>query len=155
MYPKLNMKNKFIYLLFLPLTLIVGCSKNYYNPDTDPNNKGYPLGTFKGSFVTIHKRYKPTKYDTTTTALNLTLSTNTGYAVSGDTTTLHAGSYGSFSEDFVNMAFYDITYPLLYKPKKAHLSGFYTYTYDGMNLKMVNGIQTDTLTTYYTFKKTN
>jgi hypothetical protein len=149
------MKSKFIYLLFLPLILAISCSKNYYNPDTDPNNKGYPLGTFTGNFVSIHKRYRPTRYDTTTAALNLTLSTNTGFNVTGDTATLHAGSYGSFSEDFVNMAFYDITYPIIYKPKKAHLSGFYTYIYDGVNLKIASGVQSDTLTIFYYFKKTN
>lgn len=149
------MKSKFIYLLFLPLILAISCSKSYYNPDTDPNNKGYPLGNFTGNFVSIHKRYKPTRYDTTTAALNLTLSTNTGFTVNGDTAIIHAGSYGSFSEDFVNMAFYDITYPVIYKAKKAHLSGYYTYIYDGVDLKITSGMQSDTLTNFYYFKKTN
>jgi hypothetical protein len=149
------MKSKFIYLLPLLLLLAVACSKNYYNPDTDPNKKGYPLGNFTGNFVSIHKKYKPTRYDTTTAALKLTLSTNTGFNVTGDTATVHAGSYGSFSEDFVNMAFYDITYPIIYKAKKTHLSGFYTYIYDGVNLKMTSGMQSDTLTNFYYFTKTN
>ncbi len=147
------MKSKVIYLLALLLVFIAGCVKSYHDPAFDPNNLGYPLGTFTGEFARIHKNHSTYKYDTTKAALKLVLSTNTGYSVTGDTTTAHAGSYGSFSEDFVNMSFDDVTYPVKYSPKKTHLSGFYTYTYDGSILKISSGGPMDTLRCIYTLKK--
>jgi hypothetical protein len=147
------MKSKVIYLLALVPFFIIGCVKSYHDPAFDPNNLGYPLGTFTGEFARIHKNHMTYKYDTTRAALKLVLSTNTGYAVTGDTTIAHAGSHGSFSEDFVNMSFDDVTYPYKYAPKKTHLSGFYTYTYDGTNLKISSGLLTDTLRCIYTLKK--
>jgi hypothetical protein len=149
------MKSKVIYLLTLLLIVTTGCVKSYKDPAFDPNNLGYPLGTFTGEFARIHKSRMTYKYDTTKATLKLVLSTNTGFAVSGDTTTAHAGSYGSFSEDFVNMSFDDVTYPVKYSPKKTHLSGFYTYTYDGILLKISSGGTTDTLRCVYTLKKIN
>lgn len=151
--PKLNMKRKAIYLLLLLLVVIAGCIKSYKDPAFDSNNLGYPLGTFTGEFSRIHKNRTTYKYDTTRAMLKLVLSTNTGFAVTGDTTTAHAGSYGSFSEDFVNMSFDDITYPYKYSPKKTHLSGFYTYSYDGTNLKISSGLPTDTIRCIYNLKK--
>jgi hypothetical protein len=149
------MKSKVIYLLTLLLVVTTGCVKSYKDPAFDPNNLGYPLGTFTGEFARIHKNRMTYKYDTTKATLKLVLSTNTGFTVSGDTTTAHAGSYGSFSEDFVNMSFDDVTYPVKYSPKKTHLSGFYTYTYDGILLKISSGGTTDTLRCVYTLKKIN
>jgi hypothetical protein len=147
------MKSKVIYLLALLLVFIAGCVKSYHDPAFDSMNLGYPLGTFTGEFARIHKNHMTYKYDTTRATLKLVLSTNTGYAVTGDTTIAHAGSYGSFSEDFANMSFDDITYPVKYSPKKTHLSGFYTYTYDGTLLKISSGLPTDTLRCIYTLKK--
>jgi hypothetical protein len=149
------MKSKVIYLLTLLPVVTTGCVKSNKDPAFDPNNLGYPLGTFTGEFARIHKNRMTYKYDTTKATLKLVLSTNTGFAVSGDTTTAHAGSYGSFSEDFVNMSFDDVTYPVKYSPKKTHLSGFYTYTYDGILLKISSGGTTDTLRCVYTLKKIN
>jgi hypothetical protein len=149
---------KYILIYLLPTALIwlSGCVKTQHDPDTYFINKGYPLGTFSGNFLRIHKNHYTYKYDTLKAYLKLTLSTNTGYAITGDTTTLHAGSYGSFSEDFANMVFDDITNPPLSTPKKVHLSGFYTYNYDGATLKMMpGGIQPDTLKYLYVLKKVN
>jgi hypothetical protein len=145
-----------IYLLPAALLNLSGCVKTQRDPDNYFTNKGYPLGTFSGDFLRIHKNHYNYKYDTLRTYLKLTLSTNTGYMVTGDTITLHAGSYGSFSEDFANMAFDDITNAATSTNKKVHLSGFYTYDYDGTTLKITpGGKQPDTLKYLYILKKVN
>jgi hypothetical protein len=147
------MKNKLIYLFLLLPVFINGCIKTYHDPGTNPVNNNYPLGTFAGKFTRIHKNPITLKSDTVTAILKLTLSTNTGFSVSGDTTMYHAGSYGSFSEDFVNMEFSDITAAVNYKTKKTHLSGYYTYKYNGSYLEIVNGGKSDTLTCTYHLTK--
>lgn len=149
---KYIMKKKIIYWVLLLPVLLTGCAKTYNDPETDPSKMGYPLGTFSGKFMRIHRNPMSLKYDTTDAMLKLVLSTNTGFAVSGDTSK-HAGSYGSFSEDYANMIFSDITSPTNYTAKKTHLSGYYTYTYDGSYLVIVNGVKSDTLSCIYHFTK--
>jgi hypothetical protein len=149
------MKIKLIYLI-LPLLMLlaIGCVKTH-DPAYDPNNLGYPLGTFTGQFTRIHKNHTTYKSDTTTAVLKLVLSTNTGYAVTGDTITVHAGSHGGFSEDYTNMSFDDVTYPVKYVPKKTHLAGYYTYTYDGTLLKISSGAPIDSVRYSYSLTKVN
>jgi hypothetical protein len=130
------MKSKFIYLLPLLLLCAAGCVKNT-DPSTDPNY-AYPLGTFTGKFTIIHKSWA-SKYDTTSATLKLVLSTSTGFAVSGDTT-VHAASYGSFSENAVSMIFNDVTYPTAGFPKKTHLAGLYAYSYNGTILQITGNV---------------
>ena len=146
------MKNKVMYLLPLMLALTTGCIRNASNPNYDPSNYPYPLGIFTGKFTRIHKSYYPLKYDTATAALKLVLSTSTGFAITGDTSTVHAGSYGSFSENASYMGFNDATYYPAAWPAKTHLSGVYMYTYDGLDLNFSNSVA-DTLWNNYTFVK--
>jgi hypothetical protein len=146
------MKIKFIYLLPLLLILAAGCLKTGTDPDYNPGNYAYPLGTFTGKFTRIHKTEATLKYDTTTAMLKLVLSTSTGFAVTGDTTMVHAGSYGSFSENANSIIFNDVTYPTMGTPKKAHLAGIYAYAYDGLNLQ-INGTNADSLIFKYTLVK--
>jgi hypothetical protein len=123
-------KNNLIYLLPL-LLLAAGCHKPSNNPDS---TSLYPLGTFTGQFMRIHK--KPAMgYDTTKANLQLVLSTVTGYAITGDTS-VHAPSYGSFSETATYMLFNDVTYTAMGKQKKTHLAGEYIYAFDGLKLKI-------------------
>jgi hypothetical protein len=145
------MKNKVMYLLPLLLALATSCIRNTGNSPTGPNYS-YPLGTFTGTFTRIHKNPVTFKYDTATAALKLVLSTSIGYKVTGDTSTVHAGSYGSFSENSTNIGFNDVTYPAEGNPKKTHLSGAYSYTYDGYHLQLSTFLA-DTIWYNYTFTK--
>jgi hypothetical protein len=121
-------KNNLPYLLLFMLILATGCAKT---PQDDPAI--YPLGTFGGQFLLLNKKTSSPGYDTVKANLQLVLSTTTGYAVTGDTVRLHAGSYGSFYEDRTYIAFGDLTYPMK-TPTKIHLSGSYKYIYDGTRL---------------------
>ena len=81
----------------------------------------------------------------------------TGFAVTGDTTTLHAGSHGGFivNNSFTSIDFIDLTYPKTGMPTKTHLNGVYNYAYDGTNLLMTAYGALDTLSLIYTLKKTS
>lgn len=153
---KTVMKNKLVYLfpLSLLLILVAGCVKNGLNAGPDTNNYPYPLGTFQGKFTRIHKNETTLKYDTATANIQLVLSTSTGYAVTGDTVIVHAGSYGSFSENQYNIAFNDATYPTMGFPVKTHLAGVYLYTLNGLNFK-ITGTDGDSLSYTYDLTRTN
>ena len=142
------MKFNLACLLFGLLLLNAGCHKQVVNPDYSPY---YPLGTFSGKFTYIHKKHN--KYtDTLKASLQLVLSTVTGFAITGDTT-IHAASYGSFSENATSMIFSDVTYPVNNTPyDKVHLSGGYTYTFDSVNLK-ISYTQGDSLSYIYDLVK--
>ena len=144
------MKNKLVYLfpLSLLLILVTGCVKNGLNPGNDISNYPYPLGTFQGKFTRIHKNETTLKYDTASAVIQLVLSTSTGYAVTGDTSKIHAGSYGSFSENQYNIAFNDATYPTMGFPVKTHLAGVYNYTLIGLNFR-ITGMDGDSLSYTY------
>ncbi|MFD2147528.1 hypothetical protein [Mucilaginibacter antarcticus] len=106
-----TIKHTLIYLLPALILCFDGCIKTQRDPEKYLADKGYPLGTFEGNCVKLHRKTVYYQFDTLKVNLRLTLSTNTGYNITGDTTTWHAGSYGSFSEDFVNMVFDDVTNP--------------------------------------------
>lgn len=139
------MKNKFTYLLLLCTVLAAGCIKK-------PNiiQVGQPLGVFSGKFTGLRRNVS--KYDTTRANLQLVLSTNIGYSVQGDTSTVHAGSYGSFGYDGSTFTFYDKTYPATGVPAKTHLAGTYYYSWDGTNMQ-IWGASGDSLIYDYKFKK--
>jgi hypothetical protein len=144
-----------IYLLPALLLCLNSCIKTQRDPDKYLGDKGYPLGTFAGECMRLRKNAYNYKIDTARVNLTLVLSTNTGYRLTGDTTTWHAGSYGSFSEDFVNMIFNDASLSPYYASKKVRLlSGLYTYDYAGNTLVISpGGVQSDTLRYIYTLKK--
>jgi hypothetical protein len=138
---------KLIYLLPL-LALTAGCLKT--QPDTSSNN--YPLGTFTGQFTRLRKNPQTSKVDTLRANLQLVLSTTTGYAVTGDTATVHAGSYGGFQENALNISFADVTYPTTGVPAKTHLAGIYDYAYDGVRFQ-ITGTNGDSIAYLYDLKK--
>jgi hypothetical protein len=113
-----------------------------------------PTGTFTGQFLKIRLNPVTSKYDTSTAALQLTLSQSTGFTVTGDTTTLHAGSYGSYAANAYYIQFVDQTYNAAKPGSKYHLQGVYNYLYNGTQLVMyVN--YSDTLSLQYNFAKSN
>jgi len=143
------MKTRLIYLLpILLAALITGCSKN-----NDSNNIPVvlPVGNYTGQFLRI-RRTNTNVLDTTVANLNLSLSQSTGYAVTGDTTTLHAGSYGAYGVNSYYIQFVDKTFSSSAPFTKYHLEGIYSYTYDGTKLK-IGVAYGDSLTLQYNFVK--
>jgi len=143
------MKRKIVYFLPLLLLSITGCLKN----TSDPSNVVIPVGTFAGTFTRVHLHMATGKLDTIKANLTLTMSTTSGYAISGDTT-LHAASHGGYAVDGVNIAFSDqtlatsptTTTPI---PTKVHLNGVYSYGYNGSALQIA--FSSDTLAFFYNF----
>jgi len=145
---------KFFYFLSLAFCLIVfsvGCS---LNKSTAPTPL-LPSGTFTGQFTYYHIHSNTGIIDTLKSNLVLNLDPTTGYKITGDTSTLHAGSYGSyvFSSDYSQIEFLDKTFVANTVPLKIHLSGVYQYHYDGASLNMVGYSPLDTASYVYSFKK--
>jgi hypothetical protein len=140
------MKHKLIYFLPLFLAFTIGCSNK---AQVVP----FPSGTFAGQFTRLHLN-KNGKVDTAYANLILTIqSATTAYAVTGDTSTIHAGSKGYYQFSSSLIAFSDQTFPTIGVPLKIHLAGTYQYTYDGLNFQIVGS--TDSLGLIYNLKKTN
>ncbi len=143
------MKIKLIYLLpLLAVFLITACAKTSNNSTTVV----LPTGNFTGQFLRVHYSKTSLKYDTLKANLNLAMAQSTGFAITGDTTTLHAGSYGSYAANAYYIQFVDQTYSATAPFTKYHLSGVYNYTYDGSTLGIYI-IYGDTLKLQYNFKK--
>ena len=144
---------KRILLYFLPFLLAFtnGCSPKSIAPA--PNNA--PEGTFTGEFKFTHEHAQNGAVDSLTAKIQLQIQQSTGYKVTGDTSTVHAGSYGSYiiNSSFTGIDFLDKTYPPTGTPAKIHLNGVYSYTYDGTNLQIIYLGAFDTLSYIYTLKK--
>ena len=149
------MKFKFTYLL-LPLVAIfvMSCgAKKSSNPTPT-----LPDGNYSGQFRLIHIH---TDNTTDTTKANITVyispvSTGT-YTVTGDTSTLHAGSKGSY-EFYSNgtVQFVDKTYSASAPTTKTHLNGLYAYAFDGNIFRMVAyGGTANSLVLQYDLAKTS
>lgn len=146
------MKLKLLYLLLL-LAFMSGCMGSKNSAPT-PNNA--PVGTFTGQFALLHKHSKTGVVDTSLANLVINMETSTGFKVTGDTSTVHAGSYGGFivNSSYTAIDFLDQTYPTTGVPAKNHLNGVYQYSYDGTNLKISAYSAFDTLAYIYSLKKT-
>jgi len=148
------MKFKVIYLLsFLTaFALATGCTKTAKIASTPTNT---PSGTFNGQFLYIHINSKTNVADTQKANLQLTMSTATGFAITGDTAIVHAGSHGAYiiNSFFTGIDFIDVTNPASGTPAKHHLNGIYQYTYNGDTLKMLAYGAADTTAAFYTFVK--
>jgi len=142
-----RLSHLFLFLLLLPFS---ACVKQN---DSVPTVV-LPTGSFSGTFMKIRLAPGTAKYDTTTANLQLTLSQTSGFAVTGDTSTLHAGSYGAYAANAYYMQFVDKTYNPNVQPVKYHLEGIYNYAYDGSNL-LIYVNYADTLSLQYHFTKNN
>jgi hypothetical protein len=145
------MKHKILYLLLLLIIIAAGCVKSASNTPPPP----VPAGTFSGQFKLYHRHTDKVPYDSLITNITVTFKTpDFTYAVTGDTTTLHAGSYGTYGVSVPYMIFNDKTYSPTAPYTKTHLSGEYLYNYDGTTL-ILQASSLDTLILGYVLKKTS
>jgi hypothetical protein len=148
------MKKNILYLFLITGVCLSGCfgKKN----DVMPNTPVPLSGTYSGKFKLYHVNTSNTITHIDSTNLNLSMEAATGFKVTGDTTTLHAGSYGSYEVNSTTFQifFSDKTFPLTGTPAKIHLSGAYAYEYDGTTLALLAYGPQDTLQYYYQFTRT-
>lgn len=132
-------------ITFILAAVLTGCS-------TKTTPAPLPTGNFTGQFIKIHLTPSTGKFDTVKANLNLTLNAATGFTVTGDTSTVHAGSYGAYAVSGSVIEFVDKTATTanLAKNNKIHLNGDLQYAYDGTNLQMFSS--NDTLGYNYIFK---
>ena len=143
------MKHSILYLVLSLLIISTGCMKTASTPAPPP----IPSGTFTGQFKLYHRHTDKVPWDSLKANITVTFKTpDYTFAVTGDTTTLHAGSYGTYGVSVPYMIFNDKTYnPNSYT--KTHLSGAYLYNYDGTTL-ILQATSVDTLILGYVLKKT-
>jgi len=149
------MKLRILYLFpFLPVFLLVmsGCGGSGTSSNPTPN---VPNGTFSGTFTLYYLHDKTGVIDTSTATLNLSMQ-KTGFAVTGDTSKVHAGSYGGYivNSTYTAIDFVDKTYPTSGTPTKVHLNGVYQYTFNGTTLQMEAQSAYDTLHYSYNLNRT-
>ena len=145
------MKLKLLSFFSLVTILATGCLKTPKAAAPVPA----PSGVFTGEFKLLHRHTDKVPWDSTKATITVNLQTPAfNYAVTGDTTTLHAGSYGTFGVSGPYILFNDKTYLASAPITKTHLSGYYLYNYDGTNLIMYAS-SSDTLVLGYNLKKTS
>lgn len=127
------MKQTLLYLSILSVVVAFGCKKLNYQPPPP-----YPTGTFSGKFGYLHRHTDNVPYDTLLATITLKLKNTDGtFTVTGDTATVHAGSFGTYGINSSYINFADKTFPATGTPAKSHLNGLYLYSYDGASLKML------------------
>jgi hypothetical protein len=144
------MKKLLPYVSLLTVMIMYGCVHSVSNPAPTLQ----PEGTFSGHFEVIHQRLAT--IDSASANITLDIEASTGFKVSGDTTTVHEGSYGGFEVFPQNYTIYfqdHDTYAPTGVPAKVHLNGLYNYSYDGSLLEIGFIAPGDTLILKYTLKK--
>jgi len=141
---------RILYLLPLVLAFAAGCG-----PGVTPSPNNVPEGTFSGEFKYLHEHAQTGALDSATAKIQLQIEQTT-FAVTGDTSTVHAGSFGTYEVNSfkTEMEFFDKTYPTTGIPAKYHLNGIYSFSYDGRNLEISSFGAFDTLSYTYTLVKT-
>lgn len=137
---------RLIYALLFAVLFWMGCA-----PSSTP--RPYPAGTFTGTFRLLHKTRATGVVDTLKANVQLVLETNVGFKVLGDTSTVHAGSKGTYGVNSAGFLFLDNTYPKTGKPVKTHLNGEYQYAYDGTSQLQIVATSADTLAIIYDLKR--
>jgi len=146
------MKRSIFYLAILLGAFLSGCGTNNNVLPPAPA----PSGTFTGEFTLYHINPVTNTVRGDSVTLDLSLETASGFKITGDTTTLHAGSYGSYvgNSGTSQIVFEDKTFPPTGTPIKAHLNGLYDYRYSGTTLELRAYGPQDTLEYFYKFKRT-
>lgn len=144
---------KIFYLFPLLLLSASGCLKN---SEPAPASTGGPVGTFAGLFMYLHKHAKTGVIDTVKANVILSMQPTVGFKVTGDTSTVHAGSYGTciVNSTYNVINFNDSTYPATGTPTKIHLNGLYQYAYDGSVFQLIAQSTSDTVAYLYNLKRT-
>jgi hypothetical protein len=133
-------------LYLLPLLIAMGCGKEKIA--STPQIQ-LPAGIFNGPFAKIHRNLTSGKSDTVVATIKLTTDASGNFAVTGDTSTVHAGSKGKFSLGYgQDLVFDDKTFSATSTSTKTHLNGDYIYSYDGSSFQMVRGVG-DTISYQY------
>jgi len=143
------MKHSFTYIVLLVTICVAGCSKK-----TPVENIPLvtPTGTFGGFFRLVHTTVATGKNDTVKANLTLVLDAQGNFTVTGDTSSVHAGSFGKFSLGYSDdLSFTDKT-NLAAIPKKSHLNGDYKYKLEGAVLGLDKNVG-DSLSYQYYFTK--
>lgn len=144
------MNKKLLFLLPALALLTVGCFKT---PVASPTQGGLPSGTFAGKFRLLHRHTNQVKFDTAMCDITVTLNAvGATYTVTGDTSTVHAGSKGTYGISSPYISFTDTTWPKSGTPTKTHLYGLYQYYYDGTVFQML-AYSVDTLSLQYDLKR--
>lgn len=146
------MRRRFTYLL--PLLTVVIALLAACGPNKSDNPVPNPTGTFAGEFRRLHRSPGASKIDTLKANISVTLNSDFTYKVTGDTSTVHAGSMGLWNISANSIKFQDNTYSPASTIKKARLFGEYDYAYDGSSLKMAVS-SVDTLSLQYDLKRVN
>ncbi len=146
------MKLKLMYLFPLLATLAAGCGGTKKNAP-----QPIPDGNYTGQFRLIHVHSDTRTKDTLKTNLQISMSQSLAFKVTGDTSTLHAGSYGTFTAngDYGSINFDDKTYPTTGTPTKTHLNGSYQFLINGDKLEMEAFGALDTLVLQYDLQRVN
>src|SRR5579872_5810133 len=146
------MKYRLLLLVAAAALLMVGCFKTTSDLANSSNVTAIS-GTFTGQFRLLHRSTDKVPFDTTSCNITLTINpTGNTYTVTGDTTTVHAGSHGTYAVSSPYIDFSDVTYPKSGIPNKTHLNGIYQFYYDGTNFQML-AYSIDTLSLQYLLKK--
>ncbi len=142
------MKHKLLCLFPILAILTAGCIKNAPVAPPPP----MPSGTFSGQFKLFHRHTTQVPFDSVKTNLTIKFQTSDNtFTVTGDTSTVHAGSYGTFGLYQPYIGFNDKTFSALHFTK-SHLNGYYLYNYDGTNL-VIYVSSADTLLAGYSMKR--
>src|SRR5215469_11164966 len=139
------MKHKLLCLIPVAAVFLAGCLGG-------PNTPAPVLsGAFSGQFTLYHRHSTTSPFDTLKANITLTLTNpaNT-FAVTGDTSTVIAGSKGTYqlATNGSYILFIDNTLSTTTTSTKVHLNGEYIYSYDGTTLEMLAG-SADTLQVQY------
>jgi hypothetical protein len=141
---------KFHLLYLLPLLMAAGCGKEKVvaTPQIE-----LPAGIFNGPFAKIHRNLTSGKSDTVVATIKLTTDASGNFAVTGDTSAVHAGSKGKFTLGYgQDLVFTDKTFSSTGTSTKAHLNGDYIFSFDGSSFQLVRGVG-DTISYQYVLTK--
>jgi hypothetical protein len=144
------MKYKLLYLLPLLIACMTACKKT---PVVKTPPLAVPVGNFTGQYTRLHLTVATGVIDTSYAQILLSIDSMGNYAVTGDTSTLQAGSYGKCTLGYADdLLFTDKTLPAKGTPVKDHLSGTYQYTY-GFGILTLQKAVSDSLLYEYNFTK--